>query len=107
LPQILFTLMHSPNIDGVIVRGDLAVESGHARLTELQLEILWIAEAAHLPVIWATRCWIICSGPARRRAEITDPAMGVGSACVTLNEGVHVLDAIAATTCCTACSRAS
>ena len=39
----------------MIARGDLAVECGYERLAELQEEILWLCEAAHLPVIWATQ----------------------------------------------------
>ena len=36
-------------------RGDLAVEVGFRRLAELQEEMLWLCEAAHVPVIWATQ----------------------------------------------------
>ena len=39
----------------MIARGDLAVEVGFERLAELQEEILWLCEAAHVPVIWATQ----------------------------------------------------
>ena len=39
----------------MIARGDLAVECGPQRLAEVQEEILWICEAAHVPVIWATQ----------------------------------------------------
>ena len=39
----------------MIARGDLAVETGFDRLAEVQEEILWICEAAHVPVIWATQ----------------------------------------------------
>jgi len=35
----------------MIARGDLAVEIGFARLAEMQEEILWLCEAAHVPVI--------------------------------------------------------
>ena len=38
----------------MIARGDLAAEAGYERLAEMQEEILWLSEAAHLPVIWAT-----------------------------------------------------
>ena len=38
----------------MIARGDLAVAIGFARMAEMQEEILWIGEAAHVPVIWAT-----------------------------------------------------
>ncbi len=39
----------------MIARGDLAVEIGYLRLAEMQEEILWLAEAADVPVIWATQ----------------------------------------------------
>ena len=38
-----------------IARGDRAVECGFERLAEVQEEILWICEAAHVPVVWATQ----------------------------------------------------
>jgi pyruvate kinase len=95
LPEILFTLMHSPNVGVMIARGDLAVESGYERLAELQEEILWIAEAAHLPVIWATQVLDQLSRTGKpTRAEITDAAMGVRAECVMLNKGTHILEAM-------------
>lgn len=39
----------------MIARGDLGVEVGFERLSEVQEEILWLCEAAHVPVIWATQ----------------------------------------------------
>ena len=39
----------------MIARGDLAVELGFERLAEIQEEILWLCEAAHVPAIWATQ----------------------------------------------------
>lgn len=38
----------------MIARGDLAVQIGYQRLLEIQEEILWVCEAAHVPVMWAT-----------------------------------------------------
>ena len=57
----------------MIARGDLAVEAGYHRLAELQEEILWICEAAHVPVIWATQVLenLVKTG-IPSRAEITD-----------------------------------
>ena len=55
LPDLLLASMQSP-CDGVMIaRGDLAVECGCERLAEVQEEILWLCEAAHVPVIWATQ----------------------------------------------------
>lgn len=95
LPELLLALMESPNVGVMIARGDLAVECGYERLAELQEEILWLAEAAHLPVIWATQ---VLEGLAKdgkpSRAEITDAAMGERAECVMLNKGPHIIEAI-------------
>ena len=52
----------------MIARGDLAVELGFARLMEMQEEILWLCEAAHTPVVWATQVLDILSATAWRAA---------------------------------------
>lgn len=95
LPEVLFTLLRSPTVGVMIARGDLAVECGYERLAELQEEIMWLAESAHLPVIWATQ---VLEGLAKSgkpsRAEITDAAMGERAECVMLNKGPHIIEAI-------------
>lgn len=95
LPELLFALLRSPNVGVMIARGDLAVECGYERLAELQEEIMWLAEAAHLPLIWATQ---VLEGLAKNgkpsRAEITDAAMGERAECVMLNKGPHIIEAI-------------
>lgn len=97
LPELLFTLLRSPTVGVMIARGDLAVECGYERLAELQEEILWLAEAAHLPVVWATQVLEGLSKSGKpSRAEITDAAMGVRAECVMLNKGAHVIEAIRA-----------
>jgi pyruvate kinase len=64
---------------------------------ELQEEILWIAEAAHMPVIWATQ---VLENLARTnqpsRAEITDVAMGERAECIMLNKGPYIVQAVQA-----------
>ena len=55
LPQILVAAASHVPTAVMIARGDLAVEVGYERLSEYQEEILWICEAAHVPVIWATQ----------------------------------------------------
>jgi pyruvate kinase len=61
----------------------------------VQEEILWLAEAAHLPVVWATQVLETLAKTGQpSRAEITDAAMGERAECVMLNKGAHVLDAI-------------
>jgi pyruvate kinase len=80
----------------MIARGDLAVEIGFARLAEMQEEILWLGEAAHVPVIWATEVLerLIRKGRPSR-GEMTDAAMAARAECVMLNKGPYVFEAIA------------
>jgi pyruvate kinase len=95
LPDLLLAAMHGPAVGVMIARGDLALECGYERLAEVQEEILWLCEAAHLPVVWATQ---VLDGLARTgapsRAEITDAAMGERAECVMLNKGPHILEAM-------------
>ena len=95
LPEMLLTAMRWPSCGVMIARGDLAVECGFERLAEVQEEILWIAEAAHVPVIWATQVLeTLAKKGMASRAEITDAAMGQRAECVMLNKGPHVLSAV-------------
>lgn len=96
LPEMLLTAMRSPCCGVMIARGDLAVECGFERLAEVQEELLWVCEAAHLPVIWATQVLDTLARTGRpSRAEITDAAMSDRAECVMLNKGPHVCDALA------------
>jgi pyruvate kinase len=95
LPRLL--LEHrGPNPLGVMIaRGDLAIEIGCERLAEVQEEILWICEAAHVPVIWATQVLETLSKDGMAtRAEVTDAAMAARAECVMLNKGKHVVEAV-------------
>ncbi|MEP7178392.1 MAG: pyruvate kinase, partial [Pseudonocardiales bacterium] len=96
LPAILLVAMRRNDAGVMIARGDLASECGYERLAELQEEVLWLCEAAHLPVIWATQVLdqLARSGQPSR-AEITDAAMGERAECVMLNKGPHILEAVA------------
>jgi pyruvate kinase len=95
LPDMLLTAMRAPLCGVMIARGDLAVECGFERLAEVQEEILWICEAAHVPVIWATQVLeTLAKEGMPSRAEITDAAMGHRAECVMLNKGAHVLTAV-------------
>ena len=96
LPRILLTAMGRPPGTAVMVaRGDLGVEIGFERMAEIQEQILWICEAAHVPVIWATQ---VLESLAKRglpsRAEVTDAAMSGRAECVMLNKGPHILLAL-------------
>ena len=82
-----------------IARGDLAIEVGFGRLAELQEEILWICEAAHVPVIWATQVLEeLAKTGVHTRAEVTDAAMGQRAECIMLNKGDHIVTATRALT---------
>ncbi len=95
LPDILLTAMRAPSFGVMIARGDLAVECGFERMAEVQEEILWFCEAAHVPVIWATQVLeTLAQKGLPSRAEITDAAMGRRAECVMLNKGPYVLNAL-------------
>ena len=95
LPDILLHAMRSSSVGVMIARGDLAVEMGYARLAEVQEEILWLAEAAHLPVVWATEVLDQLAKTGRpSRAELTDAAMSQRAECVMLNKGAYVVEAV-------------
>ena len=95
LTKLLLTAMRRYPVAVMIARGDLAVEAGWGRLAELQEELLWICEAAQVPVIWATQ---VLESKAKRglpsRAEISDAALSQRADCVMLNKGPHILSAI-------------
>jgi pyruvate kinase len=80
----------------MIARGDLAAEIGFVRTAEIQEEILWVAEAAQVPVIWATQVLesLVRKG-VKVRGEMTDAAAAARAECVMLNKGPYVLEAVA------------
>jgi len=96
LPEILIQAAGKQPFGVMIARGDLAVELGFQRLAEMQEQLLWICEAAHAPVIWATQVletFVKKGTPSR--AEITDAAMGSRADCVMLNKGDFIVDGVA------------
>jgi pyruvate kinase len=95
LPQLIVQGAAVQPLAVMIARGDLAVELGFARLSEIQEEILWLCEAAHVPVIWATQVLenMIKEG-APTRAETTDAAMAQRAECVMLNKGPFLVSAV-------------
>jgi pyruvate kinase len=79
----------------MIARGDLAVEIGYSRLAEIQEEVLWLCEAAHVPVIWATHVLdTFVKKGVHSRGEMTDAAMAERAECVMLNRGDFVAEAV-------------
>jgi pyruvate kinase len=95
LPELLLAAMRASSCGVMIARGDLAVECGFERLAEVQEEILWLCEEAHVPVIWATQVLESLAKEARpSRAEVTDAAMADRAECAMLNKGPHILEAV-------------
>lgn len=95
LPEILVAIGGVQPCGVMIARGDMAVELGFERMAELQEEILWICEAAHIPVIWATQVLETLAKEGRAtRAEMTDAAMAQRAEAVMLNKGPYILDAM-------------
>ncbi|RPI15143.1 MAG: pyruvate kinase [Lysobacterales bacterium] len=95
LPRILLASLHSPPVGVMVARGDLAVEIGFERLSEVQEEILWLCEAAHVPVIWATQVLEgLAKAGAPSRAEVSDAVMSSRAECVMLNKGPRVVSTV-------------
>jgi pyruvate kinase len=95
LPQLILQ-SHAHNPTAVMIaRGDLAVELGFARLSEIQEEILWLCEAAHVPVVWATQVLdqFVREG-VMSRSETTDAAMAQRADCVMLNKGPYLAEGV-------------
>jgi pyruvate kinase len=95
LPSIIVQAAGQQPLAVMIARGDLAVELGFTRLAEMQEEILWLCEAAHIPAIWATQVLegLVTTG-IPSRGEMTDAAMSSRAECVMLNKGPNVLRAV-------------
>jgi pyruvate kinase len=95
LPAILLAAMRHHPIGVMIARGDLAIECGWKELAQTQEEILWLCEAAHIPIVWATQVLETMAKKGRpSRAEITDAASAEQAECVMLNKGPHIFEVI-------------
>ncbi len=95
LPEIIVSAAGQTPFGVMIARGDLGVEVGYERMAEIQEEILWLCEAAHVPVIWATEVlerFVDKGTPSR--SEMTDAAMSARAECVMLNKGEYVREAV-------------
>jgi pyruvate kinase len=95
LPALIVEAGGRMPVGVMIARGDLAVEIGFERLSEIQEEILWLCEAAEVPVVWATQVLegLVKEGQASR-AEMTDAAMSQRAECVMLNKGPHLAEGV-------------
>ena len=95
LPALIVTAAGKMAVGVMIARGDLAAEVGFQRLAEVQEELLWLAEAAYTPVIWATQVldsFVKKGKPSR--AEISDVVMAERAECVMLNKGDFLPEAL-------------
>jgi len=94
-PSLLLQAMQEEVFGVMIARGDLAVEIGFERMSEIQEEILWVSEAAHAPVIWATQVLetLNKSGIATR-SEVTDASYAAMSECVMVNKGEYIINVL-------------
>ncbi len=96
LPELIVQAAGANPFAVMIARGDLAVEIGYERLSEVQEEILWLCDAAHVPVIWATQ---VLESLVKRgmpsRGEFTDAAMAERAECVMLNKGAYIGEGVA------------
>ena len=88
LPEIIVAAAGRQPLAVMIARGDLAVGIGFERVAEMQEEMLWLCEAAHIPAIWATQVLegLVTKG-APSRGEMTDAAMAARAEVVMLNKG--------------------
>ncbi|MCB1486909.1 MAG: pyruvate kinase [Bauldia sp.] len=95
LPEIIVQAAGRQPFAAMIARGDLAVEMGFERVAEMQEEIMWLCEAAHVPAIWATQVLedLVKDG-LPSRGEMTDAAMSGRAECVLLNKGPNVALAV-------------
>jgi len=95
LPELIVAGAGRQPFAVMIARGDLAVEIGYQRLAEIQEELLWLCEAAHVPVVWATQVLdSFVKRGAPSRAEVTDAAMAERAECVMLNKGAFQAEAV-------------
>jgi pyruvate kinase len=95
LPELLVTASKRKRVAVMVARGDLGVEIGFERLAEVQEEMLWLCEAAQVPVIWATQVLeSLAKNGLPSRGEVTDAAMSTRAECVMLNKGPYIAEAI-------------
>ena len=71
----------------MVIEGDLCLE--------LQEEILWLCEAAQVPVVWATEILssLVKTG-IPTRAEVTDAAMAGRAEGAMLNKGKYIVEGV-------------
>jgi len=97
LPAILLAAMASSHAAIMVHRDKLAVECGHERLHALLTDVLRCAAAAHIPVVW-TNCALetFATTGALARAELFDAGTDAQLACVMLDQGPYLVQAVRA-----------
>lgn len=95
LPLIMIEAMRHKKIGIMVDRENIAMDVGADRAVEIKDQILWLCEAAHVPVIWSTNILenLTKSGIAKP-AEITDAAKAARTECVMLSDGPFIIDAV-------------
>lgn len=95
LPTLFLVGLKRPPLGVMVARGDLGIEMGFERMAEVQEEILWLCEAAHVPVIWATQVLEQLNKKGLpSRSEVTDAAMSARAECVMLNKGTFMVETV-------------
>lgn len=95
LPKIIVQTAGQQPLGIMMARGDLAIEIGYQRLAEMQEAILWICEAANVPVIWATQVLEnLAKTGIPSRAEISDAVLAERAECVMLNKGPFITETV-------------
>ncbi len=95
LPEIILSATPNHRLGVMIARSDLTVELGGVSMAEIQEELLWLCEAAHVPVIWATQVLeALAKKGVYSRPELTDAAMSGRAECVMFNKGPYILSAV-------------
>lgn len=97
LPEILLTAMGKHPVAILVASGDLAVAIGSERLAEIYEDVLRLAEAGHMPVIWSSQALdSLTRASMVSYPETAEVAMSVRSECVLLDNGPLVEQAIRA-----------
>ena len=66
-------------------------------MAEIQKEVLWLCEVAHVPAVWANHILeSLAKKGIQSRPKITDAAIRVSVECVMLNKGPHIVETVIA-----------
>jgi pyruvate kinase len=97
LPLVLLACLSCPYPASVMLaRGDLAAEIGFAQLSAAMDDVVTLAAAAHLPVVFATQVLeTLAKTGTPSRSEMSDVTAASKCECVMLNKGAHLTDAVA------------